>query len=87
MGLDGDYAVCVIAMKGAKIAFFEFHSYTNHLDQYGIPNYRGFIPLGQIIPAQNYFSLNEHNSLIHYLQHINKVEIVHQPERLKALGV
>lgn len=87
MGLEGDYAVYVIAMKGAKIAFFEFHSYTNLLDQYGIPNYRGFIPLGQNIPAQEYFSINKHNGLIDYLQHISKVDIAHKPEILKALGV
>ena len=87
MGVDNKFAVFVVAMKGAKIAFFEFHSYASLLDDYNIPNYKGFIPLGHIISAPEFFDVNENTSLIDYLKHINKVDVPHDKQKLLDLGV
>lgn len=87
MGFDNKFAVFVIAMKGTKIAFFEFHSYANLLNEYNIPNYKGFIPLGYIIPGFEFFDINENASLIDYLKHISKVDVSHDKQKLLDLGV
>lgn len=81
------FSVFVLAMKGAKIAFYEFHSYVDLLDEYGIPNYKGFVPLGYHIPAQEFFEINHDASLIDYLRHISKVDVPYDIGVLKALGV
>ena len=83
----GSFSVYIIAMKGAKIAFYEFHSYASLLDEYDIPNYRGFVPLGYIIEARQYFEINHDATLVDYLRHISKVGIPHMANDLKQLGV
>ena len=83
----GSFSVFIIAMKGTKIAFFEFHSFVSLLDEYNIANYKGFIPLGYNIPASEFFSINSKATLIDYLQHISKVDVPSKVEVLKALGV
>jgi hypothetical protein len=87
MGADNRFTVFVIAMKGAKIAFFVFHSCVSLLDEYNIPNYKGFIPLGHFIPAFEFFDINQNASLIDYLKHINKVDVPYNKQELLDLGV
>lgn len=64
----GAFSVYVIAMKASKIAFFQFYSYVTLLDEYGVPNYKGFIPLNQLIPAFNFMDINHTGDLIDYLK-------------------
>ena len=79
----------VIAMKAGKIAFFEFHAYVDILNSYGIPNYKGFIPLGYNMPIHEFLSINPQASLVDYLEYTNKiaVDVPQKVEVLKALGV
>ena len=83
----GNFSVYVIAMKGAKIAFFELHSYACLLDEYGITNYKGFIPLGYCMAQSEYMSINEGATIIDYLNYIKKIDVPHKIEILRELGV
>lgn len=54
------YSVYAIAMKATKIAFFEFYSFVSLLEDYGIPNYRGFLPLNQLISMESFVDINNY---------------------------
>lgn len=83
------YSAYVIAMKAGKIAFYEFHTYVGLLDTYGIPNYKGFVPLGYVMAIWEFLNINPNASLIDYLDVTNKaeVDVPHKVEVLKALGL
>ena len=83
-----DFSVFIIAMKGTKIAFFEFHSFVSLLDEHGIENYMGFMPLNYRMPAQMYFEINEEqgiSNLINFLKYRTELNI--PVEELNRLGV
>ena len=87
---SGNCSVFVIAMKVGKIAFFEFHTYVSLLDEYKIPNYKGFVLLGYNIPAREFFNINHnagHDGLINYLHHIYKLDVARGVGVLRELGV
>lgn len=79
----------VIAMKAGKIAFFEFHTYVDLLDEYEIPNYKGFVPLNYVMPISEFLNANPDASLVDYMELTNKavVNVPQKVEVLKALGV
>ena len=85
--LGGNFAVFIIAAKGTQIAFFEFYNFQDMLDYYEIENYKGFRPLGQLIPELNSFNINHTSEPSDYEEHLRKVDIPHDPEELKKLGV
>lgn len=81
------FSVFVIAMKGTKIAFFQFYAYKGLLEEYGIQSYRGFIPLNQLIPAHEWMEINNSNSFIDYLKYIGKYNMPTNHDELLRLGV
>lgn len=94
LGIENNLSIFAIALKGTKIAFYEYHSYVCLLAEHDIPNYKGFIPLGYIIPTPEYsdinsdfFNKNPKEFFIEYLRHITKVDVPHLKEKLLELKV
>ncbi len=53
-----DLSVYAWAVKGSKIAFFQFYPYQTLLDENGIIHYKGFVLLNYLIPQKEYFEIN-----------------------------
>jgi hypothetical protein len=83
----GSFSVFAIAMKGSKIAFFLFYSYGSLLDDYGIMNYNGFIPLNYRIPYAEFAAINHTDNLVDYLRYLNRLNFITDPHDLSNLGV
>ncbi len=90
--LTGNFSTFMIAMKGVKIAFYIYHSFAPLLNDYGIPNYNGFIPLNYRLNEQSYLQYMENtnakpvaNNL--YNRYVQKIsEFTTDPAILKDMG-
>jgi|SRR5277367_3547408 len=94
MGIENNLAVFVIAMKGTKIAFYEYHSYVCLLEEYDLPNYKGFIPLGLNMTYQQFCEINSeyiadnpNSAIAEFGRHIFKVNVPSIKEKLIELKV
>lgn len=53
----GTFSVFVIAMKGTKIAIYNFSSYVSLLDEYNILNYKGFTPVNYMLTYHQWLDI------------------------------
>ena len=72
-------------MKGFKIAFFIYSSYPDLLSENGIPNYNGFIPINQLLTAQQTMKINNWNAYEHFLYLTQHSEILTEVESTGAI--
>jgi hypothetical protein len=86
--LTGNYSVYMIGIKGTKIAFYMYHSFSSLLDDYGIPNYRGLMPLNYLIPENLYSEFNRNFPLVDpaYALYKSRLEFETNPVMLYRMG-
>ena len=66
------FSAFVIIMKATKIAFFHFYSYSDLLTEYNIVNFKGLIPLNQLMDLTSYIQINKLDNMEEALKYLNK---------------
>jgi hypothetical protein len=84
--INGGNPVFVIAIKGPFIAFYHFDCNVDRLNALGIPNYKGFTPVNQMISREQYLNCPYY---IHTHQFVESSYIYHNKyeQELFNMGV
>ena len=83
-----DFSVVILAMNGANIALFEFHSFVGLLDKYTINNYNVFVPLSFKMPGEAFFFINKDWAITNIIKYFKYRSVLDIPiDVLNRLGV
>lgn len=86
---QGNYTIFVVLCKGIKIGFFVYHSYASLLDECGVLNYNGLVPLNYVVSLVSFNELSDPvNASSDYIAHRNSLSnIITNSIDLTTLGV
>lgn len=79
--------VFIVVMKGIKIGFLEYYSYKTLLDESGIPNYKGFVPLTYNMSEEEFLDINQSSQPVDHFIYENRTNVPTDPKYLRRLGV
>lgn len=83
------FSTFVVAIKGIKISFFIYNNFSSLLDDYGIHNYKGFIPVNYVIPKDKYISYHNEHALADsaWDRYYSKLNFETNSNNLRNIGV